>query len=97
MARRMLLAAAGISVIANLISGGAVAEKIFVHTGVTSTISTSFALPATAIRGLTFDGANLISSDVNADKIFVHTGVTSTISTSFASPDMNPRGLTIQT
>ena len=97
MARRMLLAAAGAisGSSGNLISADSTADKIYVHSGVTSTITTSFSSPGNLPAGLAYDGANLISADLNAAKIFVHTGVTSTITTSFSSPGGPPKGLTI--
>jgi len=78
----------------NLISCDYDAKKIYVHSGISATITTSFASPSTYPRGLTLDGVNLISSDSDADKIYVHSGISATITTSFASPSLEPRGLT---
>ena len=72
------------------------ADKIYQHTGGTSTITTSFAGPGGAPSGLTWDGTNLWSCgyDVDTNKIYQHTGGTSTITTSFSSPGGLPSGLT---
>jgi 6-phosphogluconolactonase (cycloisomerase 2 family) len=56
-------------------------------------VSASFASPASAPAGLTFDGTNLISCDIGTDLIYIHDGITSTILSSFASPDITPTGL----
>ena len=79
------------------------ANKIYQHTGGTSTITTSFASPGNSPMGLTWDGTNLWSCDYagnlwshgsNTNKIYQHTGGTSTITTSFAGPGGAPYGLT---
>ena len=78
----------------NLISCDSYVDKIYVHSGISATITTSFASPYTFPQGLAFDGVNLISCDSNADKIYVHSGISATITTSFASPSTSPTGLT---
>ncbi|KKL07471.1 hypothetical protein LCGC14_2585680, partial [marine sediment metagenome] len=80
----------------NLISGDTNNDSHYIHSGITSTITTSFSSPTTNPRGLGLDSSdNLISADSQTDSIHVHSGITSTITTSFstaASPS-NPRGL----
>ena len=66
----------------NLISADSAVGKIFLHSGISGTISSSFVLSGRV--GLAFDGTNLLSCTVT--KIFVHSGITSTITTSFSSP-----------
>ena len=68
-------------------------DKIYIHSGITSTILDSFASPDTGPSGLTYDGTNLISADVDTNTIYIHSGVTSTISSSFASPTISLSGL----
>ena len=77
----------------NLLSLADGNHKIYVHNGVSNTITTSFTTPSTQPSGITFDGTNLISCDSLADKIYVHSGVTSTITTSFATPDTDIHNL----
>lgn len=82
----------------NLISagGGFLDTAIFIHSGITSTVTTSFAGPSDDPMGLTIDGSgNLISVDWYEDRIYIHSGITSTITTSFASPAAEPRCLTL--
>ena len=69
-------------------------DKIYKHTGGTSTITTSFSSPVGGPYGLAWDGTNLWSCDYGTGKIYQHSGGTSTITTSFASPGPAPRGLT---
>ena len=76
---------------ADLISCDAGVDKIYVHSGISGTIKTSFASPGLEPRGLTFDGQDLISCDSNAGKIYVHSGISGTIKTSFASPSTFPQ------
>jgi len=68
-----------------------ISDKIYVHSGVSSTITDSFSSPSTYPSGLTYDGTNLISCDINSDKIYVYSGVSSTITNSFSSPGSSPR------
>ena len=78
----------------NLISCGT--NTIYKHSGVTSTILTSFNRPSSgAVSGLTYDYNldNLISSIYNPNEIYVHSGITSTILESFDSPRGYPMGL----
>jgi len=55
----------------NLISCDYNSEKIYVHSGVSSTITDSFSNPGSSPRGLTYDGTNLISCDYSSDKIYL--------------------------
>ena len=80
----------------NLWSGGSIyqgTDKIYKHSGGTSTITTSFSAPGDSLQGLTWDGTNLWSTDNSTDKIYKHSGGTSTITTSFAGPGSACYGL----
>ena len=86
-------ATTGLTVInGNLFSVGT-DDIIRKHSGLTSTILTSFLSPGSQPYGLANDGTNLISADQATDLIYVHSGETSTISSSFPTPSGNPRGL----
>jgi len=81
--------------VANLISCDANTEKIYKHSGITSTITEDFVSPNTWPSGLTYDGSNLISCDVDNGLIYIHSGITSATTDSFASPySWYPTGLT---
>jgi len=71
----------------NLMGIDRIIDKIFLHNGITSSISSSFATPAGNGQGLTFDGTNIISMDGSTDKVYVHSGKTSTITDSFSQAD----------
>lgn len=77
----------------NLISGDDIAQRIYVHVRITSSISEDFASPSTSPYGLTYDLINLISADVDSHTIYIHMGISSTISDSFSSPYGSPMGL----
>lgn len=81
----------------NIISCDASADLIYIHLGMSSTISSSFASPGSGPFGLAFDGTNLISCDSTSSLIYIHSGVTSTISSSFSTPGSVIRGLTFDT
>jgi len=80
----------------DLISGDVNSKSIYIHSGITSTVTTSFSFPVLVgmgTQGLTFDGGaptrrfgNLLSIDESVESIHVHDGVTSTITTSFSIP-----------
>ena len=79
----------------NLISADSDTNRIYIHSGITVTITDSFNGPNGTPDGLTYDGTNLISGDYGTgDKIYIHSGITVTITNSFSSPDIRPRGLT---
>jgi len=67
---------------------------IYIHDGITSTISSSFSAPNSGCKGLAFDGSDLVSSDTSTDKIYIHDGITSTITSSFSPSSTDPGGLT---
>ncbi len=80
----------------NLISCDAAANKIYIHSWFTTSISSSFASPSTNIQWIALDSSwNLISCDNDTDKIYIHSWITSTISSSFASPSTSPKDLTV--
>ncbi|GAG75932.1 unnamed protein product, partial [marine sediment metagenome] len=83
------------TVILGLISCDDVTHTIYIHSGITSSISSSFLSPSTSPYGLAYDGTNLISCDTDStNKIYIHTGVSSGVSSFFASPGGTPTGLT---
>jgi len=63
----------------NIIGTSFVTDKIYVHDGETSTISSSFNTPSTGCFGLACNGNNLVSVDTNEGKFYIHDGVSSTI------------------
>jgi len=81
----------------DLISGDLNVHSIYIHSGITSTVTTSFSGPdliGFGPQGLTFDGGkptrrygNLVSADESMETIYIHDGVTSTITTSFSMPE----------
>lgn len=82
----------------NLISCDYGADKIYYHSGITVTVTSSFSSPATTVYGLTFDGTHLVSCDFDpADKIYHHSGISANITTSFSSPASNSAGLAFET
>ena len=69
-------------------------DKIFIHSGITSTITDSYASPGPTgqvLGGLAFDNSgNLISAGGSSpNKIYTHSGNTSTITSSFNYPSGN--------
>ena len=81
----------------NIWSCDAGTNKIYQHSGGTSTITTSFSSPGSDPTGLAWDGTNLWSCDYINDKIYRHSGGTSTITTSFSGPGSSPTGLAWET
>ena len=77
----------------NLWSSGSTSNKIYQHSGETSTITTSFSSPSTYCSGLVWFDSDLWSVDTTAVKIYQHSGGTSTITTSFSTPSTAPSGL----
>lgn len=77
----------------NLISSDTTAGRIYIHDGVSNTVSSSFLSPSSIPTGLTFDGTNLISADTNLNIIYIHDGVSSAILSSFSAPGASPHGL----
>lgn len=78
----------------SLVSSDYTAAKIYVHSGVTSTVSSSFAAP-TATIGLTIDSSENLWSGNEGDSIWQHSGISSTITTSFGAGGSSCRGLTL--
>lgn len=74
----------------NLISCDHDSGRIYIHSGITLTISSYFASPVGEPTGLTIANGNLISCDWGDHdrhpKIHIHVGITSAISESFDSP-----------
>jgi len=56
----------------NLISCDSSSGMIYIHNGISSTISSIFASPSKQPMDLTFDGTNLISCDRDSGIIYVH-------------------------
>jgi len=76
-------------------------RKIFIHAGLTSTVSSSFAAPTNNIGSLAFDSStgNLLSAEDyggtgNKGLLRIHDGVSSTILSSFDLPGENVNGIT---
>ena len=70
----------------NLISCASAGQgQIYIHSGITAAISSSFSVPGWTVVGLTFDGTNLISGEYVFGKIYIHSGITATTLSSFAS------------
>jgi DNA-binding beta-propeller fold protein YncE len=80
----------------NLISCDSGTDTIYIHSGVSASVSSSFASPSVQPRGLAFDSltGNLISCDDSTDLIYIHSGVSASISSSFFAPSTYPSGLT---
>ena len=84
----------------NLINASESSESVFIHVGVTSTITTSFSMPDLADWGpiaITVDASgNLISARAEGFKtVRIHAGITNTVTTSFSTPASNCRGITV--
>jgi len=72
----------------NLIVSDDRTDYIYLHSGISSTLTGSFAAPASNIEGITITASgNIISCDQSANHIFIHSGISSTITGSFAAPD----------
>jgi hypothetical protein len=68
----------------NLISSDGNPDEIYVHSGLTSTITATLAAPDTGLKGLSYKNGNLLSIGFHSgEKVYVHVGVSATISTSF--------------
>ncbi len=79
----------------NVISADRSANKHYLHTGFSASISSSYTSPGAVPRGITWDGTNVISADGgSADKHYLHTGFSATVSSSYASPGVSPSGIT---
>ena len=78
----------------NILSTDSSSDKVYKHSGFSTTISDSFSSPSDLPSGVTWDGSNVLSSESNSDKIYLHSGFTSTISDSFSSPSSGSQGVT---
>ena len=83
----------------NLISCDLTANRIYKHSGISSTILDSFDSPGDYPYGLTYDGVNLISCDADKLKIWQHVGIAPVKggNKGFDSPDGCPSGLAYET
>ena len=68
---------------------------VYIHDGISSSVSSSFSISGTYCLALTFDGANLISCNYSAKEIYVHDGVTASILGTFNSPSNTVSGLAL--
>ena len=69
---------------------------IYIHDGISGTITTSFSTPNNQPQDLTIDAnGNLISMDLIEQSVYIHDGITSTVTTSFSTPNNEPRGMTL--
>lgn len=84
---RLILASPNTTTFApNLISCDRTTNLVYIHEGITNTVTSSFATPGTSILGLTYANGNLISTDSITDLVYIHDGITSSITSSFATP-----------
>lgn len=78
----------------NLISIDSGSDQIFLHTGITSTITTTIAAPASAPQGCAWHKGDLYSSDSGTDLIYRHDGFSTTILATVAAPDGGVQDIT---
>jgi hypothetical protein len=71
----------------NLISCDGLSALIYVHDGISATLSGQFSAGQTNPDGLSSDGVNLISTSLTTKKIYKHDGLSGVILDSFDSPD----------
>lgn len=77
---------------ANLIScRGTASSTVFIHSGITSVESSSFAAPS-GLADIATDGTNLLSCSAVSDLFYLHSGFTSSITSSFSM--VNPNCIT---
>jgi len=79
----------------DIISSDYNTDKIYKHSGFSSTILDSFASPSTYPREITIDNNHLYSLDDDTNKIYKHSGFSPTIIDSINIPSNNPRGITV--
>lgn len=79
----------------NLISCSSNTSKVYVHSGITSTVTDSFSSPGGSPSGLSMDGAgNLVFKAFDNATIFVMSGISGTVQTSFSAVgDNSGRGV----
>jgi hypothetical protein len=70
----------------NLITCDGTNDKIYVHAGVSSTVTTSFATPASDIRGITVIDGDLWSIDEETNLLYHHDGISSSVLETFPCP-----------
>lgn len=73
----------------NIYSGDFTSGKIYQHSGITSTIDSSFAA-AVGLSGLGYDEdtGDLLSCNVSTDLVYIHSGISAAISTSWTAYNM---------
>lgn len=79
---------------ANVISSTCSANKHFLHTGFSNTVSSSYTTPGAGPRGITWDGTNVLSTDVAARKHYKHAGFSDTIDSSYSTVEVTVTGIT---
>tara|TARA_R110000796_G_scaffold103175_1_gene212320 strand:- start:1202 stop:3013 length:1812 start_codon:yes stop_codon:yes gene_type:complete len=77
----------------NMVSIDATTAMIYIHDGISASITTSFASPGPVPSGITVVGGSIYSMDSNTRKIYVHTGLTATTTSNFSTIDVASRGL----
>jgi len=85
-----------ISVTGGLVSADSTADKIYLHSGISAIIYSSFSSPAAVPGGLTISSSRgVVSSDIGTGKIYVHSGLSGTIIDSFSAGYASPAGLAV--
>jgi hypothetical protein len=79
--------------VSDVLSTDSGTDKIYQHSGFSSTITDSFSSPSNTLESVAWDGSNVLSSDSGTDKVYRHSGFSSTITDSFSSPDVNAVGI----
>src|SRR5664279_2641977 len=79
---------------ANVISAANDTDTHYLHSGFSSTITSSYGSPSTTPFGISWDGNNVISADGGTDTHYLHVGFSSTITSSYTSPSNTPQGIT---
>lgn len=79
----------------NVIAADSTVDKFYLHSGFSSSITTSFSSVGSVPWGVTSDGTNLLTSDTAALLMYKHTGFSSTVTATFAiETSGEPRGIT---
>jgi hypothetical protein len=69
----------------NLISYSITTGLIYLHSGVSSTITNSFSAPG-AIEGMAFDGSNLLTTDTSGN-LYIHDGISASLLDTIVLPN----------
>lgn len=78
----------------NLVAADTGTDHVYIFSGLSSTVTGSFATGSNLPRGMAFDDrGNLLIADATADRIYKHSGLSSTLLGSFTTPASNPAAL----